>query len=256
MRNNLRPSFTLSAFFSYNLASAKLLPDHFFFSSSSLIVPGSLVYFSPSRISFQIPSFSPQYYTETRHITWMLPRVCISMLIICSAKQRTSHREPIILFFFSNKYSKLYWLYNIFLKGVLFFFWGGCCFFGHTTQLAGSKFPNQGLNWAPAVKAPSPNHWTNRELPRRWLSHHHWSPENTLKSYHKYHVSCVCSGAFWQRPLFVPCYTGRAWRVQDCPFLPVPCSDIPNIAQKVTFLSSQWSLAGLIPLLGVMWPEG
>ena len=82
----------------------------------------------------------------------------------------------------------------LFLEGV--FFGGVCGFFGHITQLAGSKFPNQGLNWAPAVKAPSPNHWTNREFPRRGLSHYHWLPENTLKSYHKCHVSCVCSGAF------------------------------------------------------------
>ena len=137
----------------------------------------------------------------------------------------------------------------------MFFFGGGVLFFFATppSWQEGSKFLKQGLNWALAVKAPSPNHWTNREFPRRWLSHHHWLSEHALKSYHTCHVSCVCSGAFWQRQLFVPCYIGRALRVKDCCFLPVPCFDNPNIAQKVSFLSSQWSLAGLILLGEAHW---
>ena len=38
-------------------------------------------------------------------------------------------------------------------------------FFGHVARLAGSYFPDQGLNPAPAVKARSANHWTASEFP-------------------------------------------------------------------------------------------
>ena len=37
--------------------------------------------------------------------------------------------------------------------------------YGQTTWLVGSYFPDQGLNPGPAVKVPSPNHWTAREFP-------------------------------------------------------------------------------------------
>ena len=37
-------------------------------------------------------------------------------------------------------------------------------FFGRAAWLAGSQFPDQGLNTALAVKEPSPNHWTAKEF--------------------------------------------------------------------------------------------
>lgn len=36
--------------------------------------------------------------------------------------------------------------------------------FGHTVQLVGSEFPDQGANLARAVKVPNLNHWTLREF--------------------------------------------------------------------------------------------
>ena len=42
--------------------------------------------------------------------------------------------------------------------------------FGCATQLVGSQLPSQGLNPGPsAVKAPAPNSWTIRKLPRHYL---------------------------------------------------------------------------------------
>ena len=38
-------------------------------------------------------------------------------------------------------------------------------FFLSTLQLVISYFPDRGLNLAPAVKAPSPDHWSTREFP-------------------------------------------------------------------------------------------
>ena len=51
---------------------------------------------------------------------------------------------------------------------VIFFFF----FFGHGVQLLhlGSQFPDQGLNLGHRVKAPSPNHYTTRELPSMLLN--------------------------------------------------------------------------------------
>ena len=37
--------------------------------------------------------------------------------------------------------------------------------FGWAAQLAGSQLPDQGSKPGGAVKVPSPNHWTARELP-------------------------------------------------------------------------------------------
>ena len=53
---------------------------------------------------------------------------------------------------------------------VIFFFF--FFFFGHGVQLLhlGSQFPDQGLNLGHRVKAPSPNHYTTRELPSMLLN--------------------------------------------------------------------------------------
>ena len=43
----------------------------------------------------------------------------------------------------------------------------GCLVFlfsGHAVWVLGSQFPDQGLNLAPAVKPPDPNHQTTTEL--------------------------------------------------------------------------------------------
>lgn len=55
-------------------------------------------------------------------------------------------------------------------------------FLGCTAWLGGSSFPDWGLNLAPAVKAPSPNHWTimaflKQMLNALWAPH---SPEMVL----------------------------------------------------------------------------
>ena len=46
--------------------------------------------------------------------------------------------------------------FPIILLALNFFF--SSIFFGHTTQLVGSQFPDQGLNPGKAVKAQNPNH--------------------------------------------------------------------------------------------------
>ena len=42
-------------------------------------------------------------------------------------------------------------------------------FICYATWLAGSQFHSQGLTWALALKAPSPNRWTARECPPRYF---------------------------------------------------------------------------------------
>ena len=46
----------------------------------------------------------------------------------------------------------------------MYVFFSGC-----TTWLAGSWFPDQGLNTGPRVKVPSPYHWTAGEFPRIYI---------------------------------------------------------------------------------------
>ena len=48
-------------------------------------------------------------------------------------------------------------------KAHIQFFFFFSCFFGHMACLAGSQFPNQGLNPGPGQ---SPNRWTVREFPK------------------------------------------------------------------------------------------
>lgn len=44
-------------------------------------------------------------------------------------------------------------------------FWFVCVVASPHGLPAGPKFPNQGLNWAPAAKGPSLNPWTSGEFP-------------------------------------------------------------------------------------------
>ena len=47
------------------------------------------------------------------------------------------------------------------------FFSGGGSATAHGLQ--DLKFPKQGSNTGPAVKAPSPNHWTAKEFPNQFI---------------------------------------------------------------------------------------